>query len=117
MCLLPLSCVFLANYVPKCQMSSGPYGPLFFYTAQSDSQIRQRFPLEYNFNFVNSRAKWPPNPGVSPEQSHVNFHTFWTLQQQKWRIDFHVRGLEKFSTIDSNVQVILLLQVCVVVSM
>ena len=26
MCLLPvrLSCVFLANYVPKCQMSSGP---------------------------------------------------------------------------------------------
>ena len=31
MCLLPLrlSCVFLANYVPKCQMSSGPYGPIF----------------------------------------------------------------------------------------
>ena len=25
----PLSCVFLANYVPKCQMSSGPYGPIF----------------------------------------------------------------------------------------
>ena len=28
-CLLPLSCVFLANYVPKCQMSSGPYGIIF----------------------------------------------------------------------------------------
>ena len=28
-CILPLSCVFLANYVPKCQMSSGPYGPIF----------------------------------------------------------------------------------------
>ena len=25
-----LSCVFLANYVPKCQMSSGPYGPILF---------------------------------------------------------------------------------------
>ena len=24
-----LSCAFLANYVPKCQMSSGPYGPIF----------------------------------------------------------------------------------------
>ena len=23
-------CEFLANYVPKCQMSSGPYGPIFF---------------------------------------------------------------------------------------
>ena len=21
--------MFLANYVPKCQMSSGPYGPIF----------------------------------------------------------------------------------------
>ena len=33
MCLMPLRliCVFLANYVPKCQMSSGPYGPIFFY--------------------------------------------------------------------------------------
>ena len=31
MYLLPLrlSCVFLANYVPKCQMSSGPCGPIF----------------------------------------------------------------------------------------
>ena len=31
MCLVPLrlSCVFVANYVPKCQMSSGPYGPIF----------------------------------------------------------------------------------------
>ena len=27
--LLPLSYVFLDNYVPKCQMSSGPYGPIF----------------------------------------------------------------------------------------
>ena len=24
--------VFLANYVPKCQMSSGPYGPIFIKT-------------------------------------------------------------------------------------
>ena len=24
-----LSCVFLANYMPKCQMSSGPHGPIF----------------------------------------------------------------------------------------
>ena len=23
-----LSCVFLPNYVPKCQMSSGPYGSI-----------------------------------------------------------------------------------------
>ena len=23
------SCVLLANYVPKCQMSSGPHGPIF----------------------------------------------------------------------------------------
>ena len=22
--------MFIANYVPKCQMSSGPYGPIFF---------------------------------------------------------------------------------------
>ena len=29
MCLLPASCVFLANYVSKCQMSLGPYGPIF----------------------------------------------------------------------------------------
>ena len=28
-CILPLSCVFLANYVPKWQMSLGPYGPIF----------------------------------------------------------------------------------------
>ena len=30
MCVLPLrlSCVFIANYVPKCQMSSGPYGTI-----------------------------------------------------------------------------------------
>ena len=28
MYLLALSCVFLANYVPKCQMSSGPHGPI-----------------------------------------------------------------------------------------
>ena len=27
---LRLSCVLLANYVPKCQMNSGPYGPIFF---------------------------------------------------------------------------------------
>ena len=27
---LRLSCVFLANYMPKCQMSSGPYGPIFW---------------------------------------------------------------------------------------
>ena len=26
---LRLSCVFLANYMPKCQMSSRPYGPIF----------------------------------------------------------------------------------------
>ena len=26
---LRLSCVFLANYMPKCQMSSGPNGPIF----------------------------------------------------------------------------------------
>ena len=25
-----LCCAFLANYMPKCQMSSGPYGPFFF---------------------------------------------------------------------------------------
>ena len=25
---LRLSCVLLANYVPKCQMSSSPYGPI-----------------------------------------------------------------------------------------
>ena len=24
-----LSCALSANYVPKCQMSSGPYGPIF----------------------------------------------------------------------------------------
>ena len=28
----PLSCVFLANYMPKCQMSSGPFGPIFPFT-------------------------------------------------------------------------------------
>ena len=30
---LNLTCllyVFLANYVPKCQMSSGPFGPIFY---------------------------------------------------------------------------------------
>ena len=26
---LRLSCVFLAHYAPKCQMSSAPYGPIF----------------------------------------------------------------------------------------
>ena len=29
MCFDELSCVFLAKYVPKCQMSSGPFGPIF----------------------------------------------------------------------------------------
>ena len=27
-----LSCTFLANYVPKCQTSSDPYGSVFLYT-------------------------------------------------------------------------------------
>ena len=29
---LRLSCVFLANYVPKCQMNSGPHGPILSIT-------------------------------------------------------------------------------------
>ena len=28
------SCVFLANYVPKCQMSSGPYGPILHHRSK-----------------------------------------------------------------------------------
>ena len=41
MCLLPLrpSCVFLANYVPECQMSSGPCGPIFIYVAIKHNQV------------------------------------------------------------------------------
>ena len=31
-CPLRLSCVFLANYVPKVQMSSGLCGPIFLQT-------------------------------------------------------------------------------------
>ena len=29
---LRLTYAFLANYMAKCQMSSGPYGPIFAYT-------------------------------------------------------------------------------------
>ena len=28
---LRLSFALLANYVPKCQMSSGPHGPIFYF--------------------------------------------------------------------------------------
>ena len=37
MCFSPLrlSCVFLANYVPKCQMNSGPYGPIFLFICRT----------------------------------------------------------------------------------
>ena len=31
---LSLSFALLANYVPKCQMSLGPYGPIFFYKSE-----------------------------------------------------------------------------------
>ena len=36
-----MSCVFLANYVPKCQMSSGPYGPIFKYALYTSSRVLQ----------------------------------------------------------------------------
>ena len=96
-------------------MSLGPNGPIFqLHTLEC--QFIQRFLLEYILYFGNSGAECFPQPGVVPDRSHVNFHIFRMLQQQKWSIDFHVRVLETLSTIDSNVQLILLLQVCVVVS-
>ena len=30
--------VFLTNYVPKCQMRSGPYGPIFIYFQSQGEQ-------------------------------------------------------------------------------
>ena len=41
MCLFPLrlSCVFLANYVPKYQMSTVPHGPIFDLSVMKLSEI------------------------------------------------------------------------------
>ena len=38
--LLVRSCVFLANYGPKCQMSSGPYGPILNLRYEMHRQLR-----------------------------------------------------------------------------
>ena len=40
---LRLSCLFLANYVPKCQMSSGPYGPMLIQTFKSALRDHSEF--------------------------------------------------------------------------
>ena len=73
MCLLPLrlSCVFLANYVPKCQMSLGPYGPISFFQAsqfakclcEKEQQRIQPPPPITLLKLV--KKKWPPRHATS----------------------------------------------------
>ena len=70
-----LSCVLLTNYVPKCQMSSGPYGPILFLTGKppyashaetslTNFRLLDSFGL---FDFSISDSHWqiqgaPPDP-------------------------------------------------------
>ena len=46
-----LSCVFLANHVPKCQMSSGLYGPIFTSVSYNAKRV-------YLLNVGNSNKKF-----------------------------------------------------------
>ena len=51
----PLSSVFLANYMPKCQMSSGPYGPIFYTSFRALTQ-KDRLIIFYCFVFLFCRS-------------------------------------------------------------
>ena len=45
--------MFLANHIPKCQVSSGPYGPIFKYQC-SGMQACIHFWQEYNLQEIAS---------------------------------------------------------------